>query len=233
MTGLAQQIGLDLQGAAADEAGARIEYDEAGQAIEEEFYAVVVRQNVPYHGPMGTMTQINWGFARLFAFRAARGELERYRPTFWRVAASVRVNPLWQQLFGQVMQQLQQQFNAYIQAGYDQIAAAGQLSRAISANNDAMLRGFEQQRQAAARSDAAARAAAQESAERASPAERFSDAIRGVERVEDPYWGESEQDANYDYHWTDGQGSYQSSNDPFFNPNIGSTQNWSLMKKKS
>ena len=47
-----------------------------------------------------------------------------------------------------------------------------------------------------------------------------------------PYWGESQQDADYRYHWTDGQGNYQHSDDPFFNPSIGSTQNWSLMQPK-
>jgi hypothetical protein len=36
--------------------------------------------------------------------------------------------------------------------GYSQIQVAGQLSRAISANNDAWLSAFEQQRQAARQS---------------------------------------------------------------------------------
>ena len=162
----------------------------------------------------------------LFAFRTAKCQLDNYRETFWRIAGSVRVNPLWEQLYNQVLQQLQIQFNNYIQAGYNQIQAAGQLSRAISANNDAMLRSFEQQRQAAARSSHSSSGSGR------SPNDNFSDYIRGVETVHDPYYGESQQDANYDYHWTDSSGNYQHSNDPFFNPNICATTNWTLMEPK-
>jgi hypothetical protein len=166
------------------------------------------------------------GLLRLFAFRAAKGQLDSYREMFWRMAASVRVNPLWEQLYNQVLQQLQVQFNNYIQAGYNQIQAAGQLSRAISANNDAMLRSFEQQRQAAARSSHSSSGSGR------SPNDSFSDYIRGVETVHDPYYGESQQDANYQYHWTDSSGNYQYSDDPFFNPNIGATTHWTLMEPK-
>ena len=68
--------------------------------------------------------------------------------------------------------------------------------------------------------------------EKRSPADKFDEYIRGVETYEDPYYGESQQDANYAYHWTDGFGNYQASNNHFFNPNIGTNQNWTLMQKK-
>jgi hypothetical protein len=229
MPGLVEQLGVDLKGVPGEGARARVEYTENGTPVEEEFYGISVLQRVPYHGPMGTMIQINWGFARLFTFRAARGELEARRELFWRIVRSGKVNPLWEQLCAQVMQQLQEQFNQYIQMGYSQIQAAGQMSRAISANNDAMLSAFEGQRLAAAQSSRAARASASSDD---SSSDSFSEYIRGVETYDDPYWGESQQDSDYDYHWTDGQGNYQQSNDPFFNPNIGSNQNWSLMEAK-
>jgi hypothetical protein len=175
---------------------------------------------------MGSMTQVNWGFIRLFSYRADRGTLDALRPVFWRVARSAKVNPQWQQLYTQVMQQLQQQFDRYIQAGYSQIQAAGRLSAAISATNDAMLAGFEQQRIAARQSSASSRGSSRSSTD------GFSEYIRGVETMEDPQWGESQQDYTYRYHWTDGYGNYQHSNDSFFNPNIGSSQNWTLMEPK-
>jgi hypothetical protein len=225
VAGLAQRLGVELGGLPAEEVGLQIEYEANGRPIVEEFYGVKVSQTVPYYGPMGAMNQVNWGFARLIAFAAEKGAVDGLRDTFWRIASSLQVNPLWQQLYTQILQQLQQQFNQYIQAGYDQIAAAGQHSRTISAKNDAMLRGFEQQRQAAAQSSSAARRESLSS-------EGFSEYIRGVETMNDPYWGESQQDANYSYHWTDGSGNYQSSNDAFFNPNIGGTQNWTLMTPK-
>jgi hypothetical protein len=224
---LAQRIGLNLSGAASEDVSVKLEYWENGKLFEEELYGVKLTQNVPYYGPQGMMMQINWGFARLFSFRAEKGALNAKREVFWRIACSVKLNPLWEQLYARVLQQLKVQFDQYIQAGYSQIQAAAQLSNAISANNDAWLNSFEQQRQAAwqsssARSDSSGR----------SPNDAFDDYIRGVETVNDPYYGESQQDYNYQYHWTDGSGSYQHSNDPFFNPNIGSTQNWTIMEPK-
>lgn len=224
---LAQRINLDVKGMPAEEAAVRLEYSENGKLFEEEIYGVKVTQDVPYYGPMGAMTQTNWGFLRLFAFRAGKGQLDSYRERFWHMAASLRANPLWEQLYNQVLQQLQVQFNNYIQMGYNQIQAAGQLSRAISANNDAWLRSFEQQRQAAARSSHSSSSGSGRSSN-----EKFSDYIRGVETVHDPYYGESQQDANYQYHWTDSSGNYQHSDDPFFNPNIGATVHWTLMEPK-
>jgi hypothetical protein len=225
--GLAQELAVNLHGMNAEGAVVRVAYREHGHALEEDFYGVYDIQQVPYYGPQGLTMQINWGFLRLFAYRAEQGQLDTQRDVFWRIARSLRLNPQWEQLYAQVMQQLSAQFNQYIQAGYDQIAAAGQLSRSISAANDAWLQTFEQQRQAAAFSSAASRSSSDRS-----PTEGFSEYIRGVETMDDPYWGESQQDYNYRYHWTDGFGNYQHSNDAFFNPNIGSSQNWTLMEPK-
>jgi len=106
-----------------------------------------------------------------------------------------------------------------MQKGYETIAAAGQISRSISANNDAMLSSMQTQRAVQAQRDAARRVAEQRAA--ASSGDGFSQAMRGTQRMKDPYWGESERPASESYHWTDGQGSYRSSNDPSFNPNVG------------
>ena len=64
-------------------------------------------------------------------------------------------------------------------------------------------------------------------------AQRFSDTMRGVERMEDPLWGQSEQPYEYEYHWTDGLGNYRHSNDPGFDPNVaeGPGPSWTRMKR--
>src|SRR5882672_2846921 len=129
---------------------ATIEYDEPGGRIEESVFGLKVVQNVPYYGPQGMMMQTNWGFTTLYSFRGAKGTLRTREDCNNRIARSVRVNPLWEQLGAQVLRRLQAQFEQHIAAGYSQIQAAAQLSRQISANNDAMLAGFEQQRPAAA-----------------------------------------------------------------------------------
>jgi hypothetical protein len=223
---LAKALAMDLGTVAGEGIGVIVRYIENGHAVQEEFYGINAAQSVPYTGPQGLTMQINWGFVRLFSYRSEPEQLDPLRPVFWRIARSVKVNPQWQQLFNQVMQQLQQQFDQFIQAGYSQIQAAGELSRAISANNDALLAGFEQQRLAARRSSASSDGSSR------SPNEGFSEYIRGVETMDDPHWGESQQDYTYKYHWTDGFGNYQHSNDSFFNPNMGSSQDWTLMEPK-
>ena len=224
---LAQRIGLNLGGAVSEDACVKLEYSENGRLFEEELYGIKFTQNVPYYGPQGMMMQVNWGFARLFSFRALKGALDAQRQTFWRIAGSVKMNPVWEQLYAQILQQLKVQFDQYLQAGYSQIQAAAQLSHAISANNDALLNSFAQQREAAARSSFS-----RSDSPGSSTADAFDEYIRGVETVQDSYSGESQQDSNFRYHWSDGAGNYQHSDDPFFNPNIGSTQSWSIMEPK-
>jgi hypothetical protein len=224
---LAQRLHLNLGGAQTEDVCVRVEYTEHGRLFEEEFYGMKFSQDVPYYGPQGMTIQTNWGFAPLFSFRAEKGALNAARETFWHIAGSVKVNPRWEQIYAQVLQQIQMLFNQQLQAGYANIQAAANMSKAISANNDAMLASFEQQRQAAHQSSMARR-----DASGGSSSDAFDDYIRGVETVNDPYYGQSQQDANCQYHWTDGFGKYQDSNDPFFNPNIGSTQNWTMMTPK-
>ena len=48
--------------------------------------------------------------------------------------------------------------------------------------------------------------------------------------LNDPYWGTSEHAYTDKYHWTDGQGNYQHSNEAGFNPNVGARINWMLIK---
>jgi hypothetical protein len=50
----------------------------------------------------------------------------------------------------------------------------------------------------------------------------FSEYLRGVQTMHDPYRGTSEQSYHQRHHWTDGHGNYRSSNDSGYNPNIGS-----------
>ncbi len=225
---LAQRLGVNLGGAHTEDAYVRLEYTESGRLFEEEFYGMKVSQDVPYNGPQGMWLQTNWGFIRLLSFRAEHGALDAARETFWHIAGSVKVNPRWEQIYAQVSQQLQANFDRQIEAGYANIRAAGEMSKAISANNDRMLASFEQQRQQQAAQQASERRAAQDY----SPNDGFDEYIRGVETVNDPYYGESQQDYNYQYHWTNGSGEYQHSNDPFFNPNAGSNQNWTIMEPK-
>lgn len=197
--------------------GIKVKYQVKDKPVEEEFYAVHYAIEIPYDGPQGRTWQINWGLNALHSFRAPEGSLEQRKSVFAAIAKSFRPNPAWYERLGAIRGYLQEQFNRQLQAGYDQIAAAGALSRQISANNDAMI-GTIDQRLAAAR-NSTGRAAN----------EKFSDYIRGVETLDDPYYGTSQHSIQQQYHWTDGYGSYRNSNDSAYNPNQSESGDWKLM----
>ena len=201
---------------------ARVRYTVNGRTIDEEVFALLGNVNrIPYHGPQGTTYESHRVLTYVFSMGAADGKLDALHPVLGFVVSSWRSDPNWERYSQQVYQELAQRFNQQIAQGYSQIAAAGRLSRAISANNDAMLATMDAQRQAANTRSAQERASANDS---------FDQYIRGTERMEDPYWGTSEHSYSNQYHWTDGFGNYQHSNDSTFDPNIGSNQNWQRMK---
>lgn len=63
-----------------------------------------------------------------------------------------------------------------------------------------------------------------------SAADKFSDYIRGVDTVDDPYYGSSQHAYTEKYHWTDGYGSYRNANDATYNPNQNEKGDWQLMQ---
>lgn len=202
--------------------GIKVTYTLNGKPVEEEFYAVGYRVELPYDGPQGRTYQINWGLLAPHSFRAAAGTLEKRRPIFTAMAKSFRPNPEWQARVDGIKQYLAAEFNRQLQAGYDRIAAAVAMSRAISANNDAMIASLQSQR-AAANTRASSSGGSGGSSS-------FSDYLRGVETVSDPYYGTSQQSNNQSFHWTDGYGTYRSSNDVTYDPNRSEVGNWTLMK---
>jgi len=205
--------------------GLKVKYELKDKPIEEEFYGVFYSIQIPYDGPQGRTWQINWGLNALHSFRAADGTLDKRKEVFAAIARSFRPNPTWRERLTAVNSYLAEQFNRQLQAGYDQIAAAGALSRQISANNDAMIAAIDQRM-------AASRAASHPSSKAGtgrSANDKFDDYIRGVETVDDPYYGTSQHSYNNQYHWTDGYGNYRHSNEGTYNPNQHENGDWQLM----
>jgi hypothetical protein len=206
------------QNVAGESVALRARYNYNGHTIDEEFYCMLTTGNrIPYHGPQGTTYEMHRVLGYVHSLGATDGKLDSVHPLLGFIASSARADPVWQRHYDEVQNQINQQFNANLARGYAQIAAAGALSRQISANNDSMIRSMDAQR-----------AATNRSMDRVN--DNFSQYMRGTERVQDPYWGTSEQSYTNKYHWTDGQGNYQHSNDAGFNPNIGSNQNWQIMQ---
>lgn len=207
----------------------RVRYPLNGATADEDFYTVFTPVNtIPYTGPQGTSHEYHRALVLSHSVGATDGLLASVYPLLGTMAASVRFDDAYQRHMQAVSQHITAQFNAYLKRGYDSIAAAGQLSRTISANNDALLASMQQRRVEQNRADASRRAAASAAS---SSTDGFSQYIRGTTRMNDPYWGTSERDSNFSHHWTDGQGNYRASNDPSFNPNVGAGggANWQRM----
>jgi hypothetical protein len=228
---LAQRFNAaELQSVPTEGIVVRVEYIEntRNTAIEEEFYACRYQfQPVP-----GAVTQINWGLARVMCVRAERGRLDAAKDTFWRTATSLRLNPQWQALFNQIAQQLHGQFQQVIQAGYDKLQGEQQLQSQMSAY-------YQQQRdQQSANVAWSVQRQQQMNADRAggyTAQDAWGDtALSDRTAYEDP----NSQAGNYHYEhgqhqwvWTDGQGGWIPTNDPNFDPNVGSSHTWTLAKK--
>jgi hypothetical protein len=217
---------LGKQPVPGDSVGARIRYTVGGRPVDEEFFAILTQRNrIPYTGPQGTTYEDHRLLAYAFSMGAADGRLDQMARLLGFIVSSFRPDPIWERHREQIQSRLHAQFNANIQAGYQRIAAAGALSRQISANNDAMLRSIEAQRVASnERLSAISRSSG------SSSSDAFDQYIRGTERMQDPYWGTSEHSYDSQYHWTDGSGSYRHSNDAGYDPNVGSSQSWTLMQ---
>jgi hypothetical protein len=229
LPGLPQQLPLPSLQVPLYGVMATVAYTENGQAIEEEIYGVML-----VHPPVpGATVQTNWGFIRLFCFRAAKSGLAAVRPLCWNVVQSVQNNPAWeQQVYNPVQQQLHQGFQQYIQAGYDQINAATQMSKMISAQNDAFYQGQQQRRDANWQSHEQRKQ--EDTYGQYTKEDAFGDMIMGRESYHDPFYKHGTEHYGYSqFVWTNGQGEYQRTDDPNFDPNIGSNQNWTLMQKKN
>jgi hypothetical protein len=211
--------------------GVLIEYSAFGRHYEEEIYAIKTQWDVPgYSAATGPMVQINWQITMAAGLRATKGTLAQRRPELFRIMSTSRSNPKWIALYQYVMQNLQQAFNAYIQQGYDAIAAAGAVSQQITNNNNAMLAHFEQQHLSGrAQWDHARRTAAEQ--EERTIAQRYSDQLRDVNVYVDSDGKQYQHSIEHDIVWRNSNGGTYGTNDPSTDPNLGSTTSWERLRR--
>lgn len=63
--------------------------------------------------------------------------------------------------------------------------------------------------------------------------QKFSDNTLGIDRYFDPHEGkEVELPSGYNHAWCNNNGEYIMSDDPNFNPNVGSNLHWETLKRK-
>jgi len=172
----------------------RIRYQSGKDTVDEEFYGFMSEVvSIPYTGPQGTTYEYHRYLSLVHSMGAKNKTLESMRPVLGLVASSFQTDKIWLQHYQAVIKQWNYAYQQNLALGYAQIEAAGQLSHAISANNDAMIQAMDQQR-------AQANTASARADDRAYKAiDNYDQYIRGTEKVEDAYGQVSEQPNQYNY----------------------------------
>ena len=195
-----------LGGAEVKATRTRVEYKLDGKTVEEDFYLVLGYSSSNILGSTCTV----WGpVVPPFALRAARGELDDATPRLLSIAHSGWLNPKWADEVGYVQ-------SLFIKRMYKASADAVELSKRISANNDYILGIMRESRDY--------RNAVEDRA-----AKNFSDYIRGVQE----YGGNGSHytlPSGYSYAWASGNGTVVLTNNANYNPNVGGTGTWTLLK---
>jgi len=192
---------------------ARFNYTRNNRGMEEEMFAVMETHVTPMPTMMGQIINVNWTVDYLFSFKAEEGKLDASAKTFQTMVRSFKLNPQWFNKYAQLSQYL-------VNAQIKRIENIGQISRIVSQTSNEisdMIMDSYQQRQVVY--------------DRIST--NFSRAIRGVDAYTDRLNNTTvELPSGYDRAWTNNLGEYILSDDPGFDPNIGSQQNWGLMERK-
>ncbi|MCB0547840.1 MAG: hypothetical protein KDD19_09630 [Phaeodactylibacter sp.] len=195
-----------------DGARLRITYEEGGVQMEEEIYGVVEGMYFPIQSMYGTTTNIIWYMDYLFSFKARQGELKNNASIFQTITSSFRLNPQWYARYSNMIEYLAQQ-------QIQRIHSIGELSRMLSQMSDQMR--SENLAQFEARGKAFDQGA-----------QNFSDYMLNIDRYYDPFEErEVELPSGYNHAWVNNLGEYILSDDPNFNPNVGSNLHWENMKR--
>lgn len=214
---LPRALGAGQQGQAygggATGAKLRVSYIREGQPIEEEFYAVVENITFPVQSMYGTFYNTIWYVDYIFSFKAGQGKLESNSKTFQTITASFKLNPQWYAKYSHVIEYMAKQ-------QIRQINSVGEFSRMLSKMSDQLS--TEQMQQFEARGDVYDKVS-----------EKFSDNTLGIDRYYDPHAGkEVELPSGYNHAWSNNNGEYIVSDNPNFNPNVGSNLDWVPLEAK-
>ncbi len=191
----------------------RINYLKNGVPMEEEFYAMVENISFPVQSMFGTYYNTLWYVDYIFSFKAGKGKLESNTKVFQTITASFKLNPQWYAIYSHVIEYLAQQ-------QIRQIHSIGEFSRMLSRMSDQLSN--EQMQQFEARGVAYDKVS-----------EKFSDNMLGIDRYYDPHEGrEVELPSGYNHAWSNNNGEYIVSDNPNFNPNVGSNLDWVPLEHK-
>jgi hypothetical protein len=211
----------------------RVGYAHRGQSYEEEFRAKQIIVVMP--GPWGGAGFINWQLTEMCCLRAEPGKLDAAMGIFEGIQKSFEFNPQWTNMLQQMVSNLLSQ-----SAGVaDAVLASGARQAEISAqaSRDFMQRSANYVAQQQSRVDAMDNPVYTATSSTYSPFEASDsvassdytshdwtiDGIREEQTVHNPANTANEKfSAHHDHVWKDQDGNLQGTNDPSFDPNLGS-----------
>lgn len=191
----------------------RVSYTQNGIPMEEEFYAVVESMTFPITGMYGTTYNTIWYIDYIFSFKAEKAKLESNTQVFQTITSSFKLNPRWYAKYSNVIEYLAQQ-------QITRIKSIGEFSRMLSRMSDQISN--EKMQQFESRGDVYDKVA-----------QKFSDNTLGIDRYFDPHEGrEVELPSGYNHAWSNNNGEYIVTDNPNFNPNVGSNLDWRPLERK-
>jgi len=223
----------------AQNAVVRIEYAENGSMMTEEFHTKhILTQFPPFNNGFGMTYFTAWSLTDLCCFRALKEEFEAARDTFFEIRATFQTNPQWVQLanqFSQMSLQTSKQIgDDMIQSGWERLRMNGERIREDSARGWQYIE-RQQQRINESYNTPPASSGSNSNSERSEYGshEAFIDSIYGRETVENPENSANTKVEGYhDHVWRDEFGNLVQSDDPNFDPNVGSHINWTRARKR-
>jgi hypothetical protein len=201
-----------------------VRYSLQEQPMLEEIAGAITCLQLQTPSMMGMAQTVYWATTLLLGGRSTEDRFEHWRPIFRKSLASVNMNPQWVAIVKQITQQMGQGVIANVrQMGQAAIAQGKQLSQMSD-----MI--YEQGRKNSQAMDAAHDnwRARQDSQDRVH--DQWVHTIRGTEEFFDPNKGQNvELDSSYKQVWSNASGEYILSDDVLFDPNVGSTTNWTKL----
>jgi hypothetical protein len=202
----------------------RVTYELNGSPVDEEFYGFMTAlETIPAPSRNARLSMIEY-HRRMFlahSMGAKSGKLEGVRLLLGFVATSIEPNPAWQQRLADVYKMQHDYYQRVQAANYAGIQAAGERSRALTAQSDQFLHQIDANLAAQnnARNAAASSFSGTANDDFYKRADAFDQNIRGTEHMQDQNGVVSDQYTDYNYHWTDGFGRFVHTDDPNLDPN--------------
>lgn len=187
-------------------------YPLENDTLEERLHASLTYHRMQLPGLWGVNEMINWSADYLYAIRARQGQLDGLADLFATIWKSVQINPQWMAMLNQNIQQ-------NTAANIRHIQNIGALSRHISQVSNEI-------------GDMISQSYWERQAVYDRVSEQWSQAMRGVDAYQDIGGNQVELPTGYQQAWGNPLGEYILSNDPFFDPNQLSNQNWTQLHRQ-